>query len=190
MPAVSFLRMPLLALFAATLARAATPPVATPPRPGDRGETLAPFTLPDLDGRPVSLETFRGRPIVVFFLKGSWCPHCVDLLIQLEQLKTGDLASLPVLVLTMEPPGQIRQLVIRMERDRRIRLTHLFLFDASLRFGARYRLTAEAPARGFPPYLLLLDKEGREAWSWSEGHDKIRAVTPTLREIVEAVRKW
>jgi peroxiredoxin len=178
------------ALLASTSLRAAGREAATPAPQSSRGETLASFTLPDLDGRPVRLEAFRGRPVVVFFLKGSWCPHCVDLLVQLEQVKTGDLAHLPVLVLTMEPSVQIRQLIARIEKSRKVRLTHLFLSDSTFRFGARYRLSAQTPSGGWPPYLLLLDKQGREAWSWSEGHDLAKAVAPTLRETAETVRKW
>lgn len=41
---------------------------------GDRAPT---FTLPDLDGRPVSSQELLGRgPLVVTFYRGVWCPYC------------------------------------------------------------------------------------------------------------------
>jgi thiol-disulfide isomerase/thioredoxin len=35
------------------------------------------FEFPDLDGRPVSLDAFRDK-VVVVTLAGSWCPNCRD----------------------------------------------------------------------------------------------------------------
>ena len=34
------------------------------------------FTLPDADGRPVSLSDFRGRPVVLVFYPLDWSPGC------------------------------------------------------------------------------------------------------------------
>jgi peroxiredoxin len=36
------------------------------------------WTLPATDGAPKSLESYRGRPVVVIFFLGSGCLHCVE----------------------------------------------------------------------------------------------------------------
>ena len=47
---------------------------AAPPRPPglEVGTALAPFRLPDLEGRTVGLEDFRGRRVLLV----NWSPHC------------------------------------------------------------------------------------------------------------------
>lgn len=43
------------------------------------GTEAPPFSLESLDGGTVSLEDYRGRPVVVFFW-GSWCDLCRDMI--------------------------------------------------------------------------------------------------------------
>lgn len=43
---------------------------------------LPPFQLPDRFGNVLSMERFRGRPLVLVFYLGAGCPHCI------EQLKS------------------------------------------------------------------------------------------------------
>jgi peroxiredoxin len=40
------------------------------------GTTAPDFTLPDAQGRPVSLSDFRGRPVVLVFYPLDWSPGC------------------------------------------------------------------------------------------------------------------
>jgi peroxiredoxin len=42
-----------------------------------RGDHAPDFTLPDQDGRPVSLSATLARgPVVLAFIRGGWCPYC------------------------------------------------------------------------------------------------------------------
>ena len=40
------------------------------------GDTVEDFTLPDQDGNPVSLSSFRGKPVVLFFYPKADTPGC------------------------------------------------------------------------------------------------------------------
>ena len=49
--------------------------------------TAAPdFTLNDMDGKPVSLSSFRGRQVVLVFW-ASWCPDCREEVPALQELQ-------------------------------------------------------------------------------------------------------
>lgn len=81
--------IPILGLIAAVglllSERDATVPQATsqPARVGSLGQPMPEFTLTTLDGQPVNLEQYRGRPIFMNFW-GTWCPPCVAELPELQ----------------------------------------------------------------------------------------------------------
>jgi len=162
----------------------ALPPDAPSARP------LPPFVLRDLEGRSVGPPTFEGQsPVLVAFIKGTWCPHCVDLLIELQRLKETDLIGVPVLVVSPQPAEQTVQFLVSLEADRKIRLTHRFLVDSALRFAPRYGLAREVSGRqGRPVSVLYLDRGGRQVWAWNGGHDRSVPVGPSLHERLEEVR--
>ena len=80
--------IPILGLIAAVgllLSERGQPPEATsqPARVGSLNQPLPEFTLTTLDGQPVDLELYRGRPIFMNFW-GTWCPPCVAELPELQ----------------------------------------------------------------------------------------------------------
>jgi peroxiredoxin len=58
------------------------------PRPSDTlsvGDAAPDFTLPAPDGTPVSRSAYQeGRPLLLLFFRGTWCPQCRR---QLDQLR-------------------------------------------------------------------------------------------------------
>lgn len=69
---------------------------SAPPLPEDR---IA-FTLPDIEGKPRSLEEWRGRPLLVNFW-ATWCAPCrreIPLLKQIQAEHDGDLQVIGVAV--------------------------------------------------------------------------------------------
>jgi len=65
------------------------------------GTAAPPFTLPDTDGRPVSLASLRGKPVVVAFF-ASWCHPCEEELPVLEQFARDDAGRLHVVAINFE----------------------------------------------------------------------------------------
>jgi peroxiredoxin len=58
------------------------------PRPSDTlsvGDDAPDFTLPAPDGTPVTRSAYQeGRPLLLLFFRGTWCPQCRR---QLDQLR-------------------------------------------------------------------------------------------------------
>jgi peroxiredoxin Q/BCP len=64
------------------------------------GETAPDFTLPDADGKDVSLSDFRGRKVVVYFYPAAMTPGCTkqacDFRDSLDSLKAAGVAVLGI----------------------------------------------------------------------------------------------
>jgi peroxiredoxin len=164
-------------------------PAPTPSR-GSATRQVAEFVLPDVEGRPVSLSSYQGKSgVLIAFVKGTWCEHCADLILQLQTLKATDLARIPILVISPEPASQTIGWMKRIEGERGVRLSMRFVVDSALRFAPRYGLTREiSGTQGRPANVVLLDPTGRQVWSWAEGHDKHLAIGPSLHARIEEIR--
>jgi len=105
-------------------------------------------------------------------------------LLQLERLKRTALKDVAVLVITPDPTDNSRAFIARVENLRRVRLTHRFLALPRERTLKRPATGTEGKAPRLPPSLVLVDREGREAWRFVEGGHWMR---PTDRQLARAV---
>jgi peroxiredoxin len=68
------------------------------------------FTLTSTAGTKVSLASYRGRAVVLYFSEGVGCDACFYQMRQLEQhaaqLRSAGITILPIV---MNPAGQVRQ---------------------------------------------------------------------------------
>ena len=73
------------------------------------GDAAPDFTLPDADGRPVSLSDYRGRRVIIYFYPAASTPGCTteacDFRDNLAEL--GD-AGLDVLGISPDRAGEAR----------------------------------------------------------------------------------
>ena len=108
-----------------------------------------PFTLPDLDGRPVSLSDFAGRPVVVDFW-ATWCEPCKQQIPVLNHFQR-QVAESGVVVLGVAVDAGGREAVAPLAEEHGIEYLVL-LGNESL-----------ARAYGVPgfPALVVVDAEGR-----------------------------
>ncbi len=115
-------------------------PTDTPtPTPGDTGIN---FTLPDLDGKEVTLFEFRGKPVLVFFFK-SYCTYC-----------SGEAPGIQKIYLRHQGELQILGIAVNEDRDTGNLIDSPEEYAQTIRsnFVNRYGLT-------FP---VLIDNYGKE----------------------------
>ena len=90
-----------------------TGPLVTPAK-ARIGSVAPDFTLPNLDGKPVSLSSFRGHAVVLTFF-ASWCAPCEKDMPVLERAAHDDADRLTVLGVNYQDfPDDTRAFVRRL----------------------------------------------------------------------------
>ena len=91
------------------------------------GEPMPGFILPDDEGRLVSLDRLlETAPVAIAFLRGHWCPYCRLHAAALAKVKVSgnfvvtNLATMPVALIGIAPPGASMFLSACMNGKRRI----------------------------------------------------------------------
>mgnify|MGYP006277179675 FL=1 len=115
------------------------------------GQEAPDFTLPDVDGRAVSLhETCRRGPVILDFFRGGWCPFCSLELRAYERLIASiEHAGASLLAISPETTRHLRQLVRENE------LSFPVLSDADNAAARRYGLVYTLPETLRPIYAAF-----------------------------------
>jgi peroxiredoxin len=116
------------------------------------GKVAPSFTLPDLSGRPISLEGFRGKQVVQIVGWASWCHGCRE---EIPRLKDAyekyHSEGFEILALT----GPINQKLSDVKAFAlKNALPYPILFDQEQTVLEQYRIF-------FVPYTLLMDRDGK-----------------------------
>jgi peroxiredoxin len=131
------------------------------------GGTILEFTAPDDAGRPFALASLRGRPFLLKFFRGHWCPYCTAELRRWEELRAEiDARNVAIVTVCADTPEQIR--AGRAKHG----LGAVMLADPELVVTDRYRLRNP---RGFAlksgvivplpiPTTILVDAAGIVRW--------------------------
>lgn len=158
-----------LAILAVTQARASAQ--LQPPRAP--GLSAPAFTLPDLQGRKVSLTSLRGRPVLVNFF-ASWCPPCRAEMPELEALAQSHPDCLQVVGIAQNSGGAPAVSAFARERG----VTYPLLLDDGSA-GASYSVQTL-------PYSVLIDADGRIAGTF-DGMVSKSGVEKAVHAIASAV---
>lgn len=138
------------------------------------------FTLPRLDGEPVSLSSYRGeRNVLLFFNEGYGCPPCWQQARELQDARAGlDAADTELLVVVVDPPDLARQ------EAQRWGLSVPILLDQGGKVSRAYKALGFGMHANKPNHtFVFIDTEGQVRW-WK---DYASMYAPT-EQVVERVQ--
>jgi peroxiredoxin len=141
------------------------------------GEELPNVTLPTLEGESVSLNSFRGKIVLLAFW-ASWCPRCMDELIYLQGISK---TSPDIVVVGI---NQESQNISRAHKDRirkslkEAKIDFTILVDENLDAWRTFSINAL-------PTSIILDKKGvvrfaEPNYYWAT-QDKIAEIIQSIR---------
>lgn len=166
------------------LARPETPDIEV-------GRLLPAFQLQDVGGDPFDSATLRGRPTLIFFYRGNWCPFCVA---QIREIAADyeSLASrgVEVVFISPQPQAHTRNLAEQMA------IPAHFLIDTGNALARRLGL---AQAGGVPagfevfgytgetalPTVIILDSAGRVVYLDKTDNYRVRPEPATFFAIID-----
>lgn len=130
------------------------------------GAPLIFFSAPDENGEPFDVATLRGRPILLKFFRGHWCPYCVAELRRWSELSSElDERGVQFLTICADTPEQIRK------GKHKHGLNAVMLSDSDLAVTRLYNLENKTPllkpsgVRRLPiPTTILADSDGIVRW--------------------------
>ncbi len=85
------------------------------------GDLAPAFTLPDADGRPVSLSDFAGRKVVLYFYPAAMTPGCTTQAVDFTEARDEFLeAGMDVVGISPDAPGALAK--FRQRKDLKVEL--------------------------------------------------------------------
>jgi peroxiredoxin len=118
------------------------------------------FTLTDTSGKPVSLASYRGHDVVLYFSEGVGCDACFYQMREFEQ-HAAELskAGITILPIVMNPASQIRPELASFG------LRTPYLIDTTGSVSRAYGVLGKGMHAGLPGHgFVLIDTRGTERW--------------------------
>jgi peroxiredoxin len=149
------------------------------------------FTLKNHLGETVTLSAAYGKEkTILVFYRGSWCPFCVQQLIELRSLlKAGDGARL--YAVSVDPVEKSKKLADKIAANSALEYQILsdpdhHVIDA---FGLHDPAYDGKSVDGIPhPTVVIIDKSGRIAWMRVEENYRRRPSNEDIRVGLQAVK--
>jgi peroxiredoxin len=120
----------------------------------EEGQVAPDFTVSDIDGKPVTLSSYRGKVVFLAFW-ASWCPRCMEELAFLQGLYTGLAGDLVVLAVNQETQTLSAAHVAKLKEEiESLGITFPVLLDKDLEVWKSFCINAL-------PTSVILDREGK-----------------------------
>jgi len=145
------------------------------------GQKVPTFTLPDANGKQVSLSDInQNKAVALIFYRGDWCPYCIDQLGSIAAV-LPQIEELGVQVIGITPDKQ----AMMQNTQRRFGQNFIFLSDPKAEVIRKYGV---ARPNNLPhPAVYLLDKKGKLIWFYSSTNYKKR---PNGEQLISVIKQY
>ena len=156
------------------------------------GANLPEFKVKNAEGKLVSSAHFTGRPTILIFYRGNWCPFCMAQLKELAE-RYEEIRRLGVRVAMISPQPHAN--TVQIAKKFRIDLSFEFLTDEG---NAAARSLGILNLHGTPmgmqalgydsdtvlPTVVITDKDGRIIWTHETDNYRVRPEPATYLDVM------
>ncbi len=114
------------------------------------GKEAPSFSLNSLDGKQISLNEFKGKPVLLTFW-ATWCDSCKDELPVIEKFSADKRDQLVFLLVVID--GERKKAAQKVVNAKKITLPVLLLL--------KEKVMDQYGVRGWVPQTFIIDREGR-----------------------------
>lgn len=142
------------------------------------GQPAPDFTLSDMNGKQVSLSSFKGKKHVLLVVyRGNWCPYCMSQLDSFESL-------LPLLGrFDIQLVGVSPDLLKKVDKTtKKFDSDYIFLGDEKMEMIDLYGLRKDATLPH--PATILINSKGEVVWFYASSDFKVRPDAMQMRKII------
>ncbi|MFN0035279.1 MAG: TlpA family protein disulfide reductase [Saprospiraceae bacterium] len=157
----------LLALFAANCSGPHRTP-APSPKPSSMSERLAKIKMTDLDGLPLTLRDFAGKPVFLNFW-ATWCGPCVSEMKSIEDASKQFKDDIVFLAVSTESPALIQSFAKKHKLSFKFARLDISYLDA---YVVVLPTTMLIDANG----QLVAEEEGFRVWNDPSSIQKLRSL--------------
>lgn len=154
------------------------------------GARLPTFDVADLDGSPVSSDAFAGKPTVLVFYRGNWCPFCMAQVKQLAaHYRELEALGVQVILISPQPYAKNAQLAAKFDVNMQFMVDEGNVAARILELDQRHGLPMGMQMMGYDsetvlPTVIITDANGKVVWLHETDSYRIRPEPETYLEVL------
>jgi len=157
-----------------------------------KGQTLPEFELMSESGQTFTSSELTGKPHVLVFYRGNWCPFCTAQISELaDQYQTLNDMGVDILLISSQPQSHNTRLAARFEAPMRFMRDTDNQAAKTLGIAAPWGTPMGMQLLGYPsetslPTVIITDSAGRLLWTHQTDNYRLRPEPETYIKILQS----
>ncbi len=157
------------------------------------GKPLPAFTLLDVDRNEVNSSELSGKPAVILFYRGNWCPLCMAQIKEIaKQYQELEALGAEVIMVSPQPHKYTRELAEKFNVNFRFMTDKDNQAAKTLGIASEFGIPTGLEAMGYDteapmPTVIITDKQGTVVWTHETDNYRVRPEPETFLEVIRAL---